>query len=65
MRDFDPLNACEARISRLERKLKARKGKREYRHSVPRIEAEIEHLKGMRDMVREARMASTPDGAER
>lgn len=54
----DPLEACKTRIAACERKLKARSGKREYRNSVPLIQAELDRLRGMRDMIIEGRRAN-------
>ena len=61
----DPLDAVEAQLADRENKLKARRGKHEYRDSVPMLEAEIERLKGVRDMIRETRMASEDSEPER
>ena len=62
---FDALAACEAQIADRERKLAARKGKREYRENVPALEAELERLRGVRDMIRDGRLASQDRETER
>lgn len=62
---FDALAACEAQITDRERKLAARKGKHEYRENVPALEAELERLRGVRDMIRDGRLASQDRETER
>lgn len=65
MSEYDALTAVEAQIADRERKLAARRGKREYRENVKAIEAELERLCGARDMIRDGRLASQDRETER